>query len=621
MFNRLSRPYKESCATETIEKIRSILEPLDLVPNEVLNANPYPQIFSVRLELDETRGNFGVNGKGRSYEYSLASGYGEFLERMQNRLYGSFSSTMIRKLKERYGFYYTPDEKYLTSEELMQLPDEVLSDMIRYNGEGKRGFIDSYFNRLNIHDVPGIIAVPFYDTKNDREISLPINLLFRAVGSNGMAAGNTQAEAVFQAICELSERWGAAEIYFNQLTPPTIPAEYLRQFEDEYMIIENIEKSGKYKVTIKDFSANKRIPAVGVIIENLQSHKYKLNVGCDTAFQVALSRCLTEVYQGIENEENFDKGLLEIPKETQDYFKREDEAAFYKRYLGYTNFTKDGSGVFPKSLFGKEFDYSFDPEVFTEKESYEKEVRGIISNFHRNGYDVYIRDVSFMGFPSVFVYIPKISAMGRKNVPGSNVDSTFHIIELDKIEPMVFDFKNLSDTELRQIADTLGRFGPASRVYSLFSVTMKQKSPWGYLNVSFILTQIWYKLGDINKARSYFKQFLGNRKEKNEYYEILDKYLDLKVQGMNEKQITESILRDGFDQELVKTVVKDMANPGEIFKYTKFPKCPDCTHCKISEDCLTKTQLFISHKLYPIMKENKFDQTRLSSIVNGKSEL
>lgn len=304
----------------------------------------------------------------------------------------------------------------MSEEELRRLPDHVIEDIIRHTGENKNNFISSYFERLRLNHIPGAVSVPFYDTQNHREVFLPVNLLMLTIGSNGMAAGNTNAEAVFQALCELTERWAAAEIFYNQLTPPTVPKAFLKQFE-EYDIIENIEKSGKYNVTVKDFSANKGIPAVGVIIENQESGKYRLNVGSDTAFQVGFSRCLTEIFQGVEEEEEFENILVDIPKEVPGYFKSDNSDAMAERYRVFCNFTKNASGQYPPGLFGSRPDYPFDPSIFAAQTSYEKEVPAIIANFHKNGYNVYIRDLSFLGFPSVLVYIPEVSVLGRKMPP------------------------------------------------------------------------------------------------------------------------------------------------------------------------------------------------------------
>lgn len=612
MFEHINRPYKESSPEETIERLRNILGNLNLLPDQTFFANPYPQIYSVSLELSEGKGAFRANGKGRTKEYSLASAYAEFLERMQNGLYGIFSRTIMNLLKEEYGFYYSPDERHLTEDEFLRLPEQIITDVIHYTGENRTNFVSYYFERLRVNRVPGVVSVPFYDTKNKRETYLPLNLLLLTVGSNGMAAGNTTAEAVFQAVCELLERWGAAQVFYNQLTPPTIPVKFLEQFEQEYEIIKNIEKTGKYNVTVKDFSANKRIPSLGIIIENLETQSYRLNVGSDTCFQVALSRCLTEVYQGFEDDARFDQRLLPIPKEEAEYFVENDEHSFFQRSIVFSEFTKNNSGVFPKSLFATKPDYPFDPEVFTTQESYEKEVRFLISYLHRLGYNVYIRDVSFLGFPSVFVYIPEISPQGKKNAPLTTGNNAFNIIELDKNEAFLFNVMDCSDKELISIARTLNNFNGNASITDLLNVRLKQTSPWKQLNVSFLLTQIWYKLGMLEKARKTFCEFLNNLRDENIYYKIVYRYLQLKAEGNNEKKILKRIMEEVDDVTLVKQVDADLSDPNEIFQFIKLPSCPNCARCQLYEDCLTTRKIGISRILYPVMEQNIIDERDLS---------
>ena len=624
MFKYMKRPYKECSPGKTVERIKDILNGLDLLPEEKFHANPYPQIHSLRVLLDEDKGDFGTNGKGRNEAYALASAYAEFLERMQNGLYALYSKTIISELKKEYGFYYTPDEKYLKEQDILDLPEAIIKDIIKHLGKAKKNFIASYFDRLRISDIPGIVGVPFYDTKNDRKIYLPLNLLLLTVGSNGMAAGNSPAEAIFQAICELLERWGAAEVFYNRLTPPTIPGEFLKQFEEENKIINNIEKSGKYKVTVKDFSANKKIPSIGVMIENRETRKYKLDVGADSCFQVALSRCLTEIYQGIANEKMFDEILLDIPKEEEEYFKKDDDFSIYKRYIIFGDFTKDGSGVYPKSLFGSQPHYSFDPGVFTTGNSYEEEVHSLISNLHKNGHNVYIRDVSFLGFPSVFVYIPEISALGKKNVPANIKAKTFNIIELDKAEPLFLNFENCPDDDLRFIAKTFENLNVNASITDLFNVKLKRTSPWGKVEISFFLTLVWYKLGELEKARDSFDNFLKERKEKkdeNKYYEAAAKYFELKAGGCDEKKIFEKIVEEVDSEDIVKLVIDDLADPDRVFKFIRLPKCPRCSDCQLEEDCITKNQTALSRILYPAMNRNRIDQGRLARLIGKQAYL
>jgi YcaO-like protein with predicted kinase domain len=614
MFEITRRPYKSCSANETIKRIKSILQPLDLLPHETYHANPYPEIYSMRLELDNEKGCFGTNGKGRTEEYSCASGYAEFLERMQNGLYAIFPRTLIKTLHDEYHYYYSPDEGFLSEKDFYQLPKGIIADVVRQTGENKENFVSAYFDRVRANGSKGVVSVPFYDTMKKCEVHLPLNLLLLTVGSNGMAAGNTRAEAIFQAICELTERWGAAEVFYGQLTPPTIPDDYLKGLEEEYAIIKHIEKSGKYKLTVKDFSAGKSIPAVGLIVTRLETQQYRLNVGSDSSFQVALSRCLTEVYQGFKNENDFDARLLDMPREKLEFFENDDEDAMYHRYCVFGEFTKDNSGVFPPSLFGSEESYAFDPKTFTTTSSYESEVSRIIENFHKNSYNVYIRDAGFLGFPAVFVYIPEISALGRKNAPARTKTETFNIIELDKIEPLLFDLENCSPEDFRQIATTLESFDAGASVLGLLSINLAATSIWQNITVSFLTTQIWYRLGELQKARRAYKSFLETRKEENPYYDLAGKFLDLKIEGLSNTSIQKEMLRENNNKRLVEEVFADLSHPEDIFQHIKLPQCPRCESCRLNDDCLTTSRLSIAHKLYPIMKNHIIDQKSLSWI-------
>ncbi len=589
-----------------------LFKSLYLSIEENFNGNPYPEIYSTRLELEENKGEFGTNGKGRTREYASASGYAEFMERIQNHLFATFSRTMISELKEKHGFYYTPDEQYLKEKDFFEMPNEIVKDLIKYNGKNKEQFIKLYFQRLSKNGTEGIAAVPFYDTKNKTMINLPINLLMVSVGSNGMAAGNTVEEAVFQGICELMERWGAAEIFYNQITPPTVQDEFLKQFTEEYEIIKNIQINGKYKVIVKDFSANKKIPSVGIIIINKKDSRYRLNVGSDTCFQVALSRCLTEIYQGIENEKRFDSLLLNIPKENPDYFTKNDENAMHDRYAEFQNFIMNGSGCFPVSLFKDHADYPFDSTVFTIKENYKKEVQSMVVNLNNNGFNVYIRDNSYLGFPSVMIYIPEISTLGRKNVTTSIEDNKFNSIELDKIENLFFNIENCSEQQLIKIETVLSNFDYKSALTNLFNIELKKDSVYNQINNAFLLTQLRYRIGNYEKAMDALKLFRESRKKDEIYYEIVNEYLKLKNEKFNSQAIYIKILKKGFDKKVVEQVCEDLLDPKTVLKYVPLPKCPKCNTCGLQKDCITKSKINISHRLYNEMKNNVIDQSSLS---------
>jgi ribosomal protein S12 methylthiotransferase accessory factor len=605
MFNTLDRPYKEQSAKQTIATIQQILHQYDLIPTEVYQNNPYPDIYSTSIALPQEKGGYRTNGKGRSQEFSLASAYAEYIERMQNLLFASFSRTIANILKKEFGYFYFPDESCLSRSAFENLPHDILDDFVRYSGQGREEYLAAYFDRIVANGMPGVVATPFYDTLNQRQKFLPLNLLLITVGSNGMAAGNTQAEAIFQALCELMERWAAALIYYGQLTPPTVPNEFISLFAEEADIIKEIEKEGRYQVTVKDFSAGKRIPSVGMIIKNLKNGCYRLNVGSDTSFQVALSRCLTEIFQGFGDNDQFDERLINIPESVPDYFLQESKEALNRRFHVFTQFTKDNSGVFPPALFGDEPSYTFDPGVFSPLSSYEEEVRHLVRFFHKNGRNVFIRDVSFLGFPSVFVYVPEVSAQGRKSAPSIEDPGRFRVVDLDTIENHFFNLAYCSADVLSEIAEKLSSFESSAPIFQLFNIDLEVNSPWSQVTVAFVLTQIYYRLGEFNNALAHFNAFCDSRKEIEPYYKIVKYLLKFRAHGMGmrqaERQLMNIATKKDVDPSIVKQVVKDMSEPYLIQNFTPFPRCPYCSDCLLSESCQTQHKLSIARTVYSNM--------------------
>lgn len=602
MFETLLRPYKELNPGETIARVREILRSRGLEPHPDFEGHPFPDLYSVSISLDPEHGSFRSNGKGRSSEFSLASAYAEFIERLQNGLYLTASRQMGSALKRDFGFFYWPDERMMTREEFNCLPLEIRSDMIRYRGEAMDQFVNAYFDRLDARGAAGLVAVPFYSTREHRQVYLPLNMLLLCAGSNGMASGNTLEEATFQALCELMERWGAAEVFFKQLTPPDIPHDFLKRFVEEYRIIESIQASGRFRVRVKDLSAGRRIPAIGVLIENADGSRYRLNAGCDTCLQVALSRCLTEVFQGFADEDVIEKSLLETPREQAGMFRDDDEGSRFARFAAFAQFTKDNTGIFPLSLFGSEPSYAFDATVWSQQASYAAEVRALTAYFHGQGFDVYIRNVTYLGFPAVLVYVPEVSALGRKEA-GVKLGQTFDIVEWDKVEEKASRLSELSNEELEEVARALGMLPPYLTLTQVMSVKLRDGSPWAKLSVGFVLAQIWCKLGRWKEASTAFEMYLGKAGDLPDYYKVLRRYLMLRSEGRSADEARNE-LDSAMPGEAVEQVCGDLADPTRVFEHVCLPACPGCTECRLQPECLTKGQLVVARKLYPAMRES-----------------
>ncbi|MGN0237140.1 MAG: YcaO-like family protein [Lepagella sp.] len=585
----MARVYKESLPLATISKIRNILSDLSIFTYESVWCNPYSNIYSTRVECDVTDGGFGTNGKGRDRQYTLASAYAEFIERLQNGyisgVYG-FNRFFLKQIKQKVGFYYYPDEKIISELEFRNLPEAYLNDLFSKQDNNERdNQISAYFNRVRKNGEDGVVAVPFYSPTLDKIVYLPYNLTLTLTGSNGMAAGNSAAEGVFQALCEIIERYAASQVFYNRLTPPTISTNFLARFPEELSIIKDIESSG-YIVNVLDFSAGLNLPAVGVIVYNSNKTLYKLNVGAETSFKIALSRALTEVHQGLKNKKEFDERMMSVPEKEYDYFLEDNEQSRLLRSIQIRKFIIDGSGAFPKSLFQSISSYSFNENIFGVADSYADEVNRLVNLFSKLGFDVFIRDVSFLGFPSYYVFVPNVSIFGRKTYEdASNTMTLIDTIEQDAIEDLFFP-----TTEFIHNKDIIFKLGNAiapNREETFKNVMMQEilklkfdnHHYWSQIPVSYFLTLFCFAIGEYCNAIKYMKLFMEETGNSNdEYYlEILSYF---------------SLLRNGdtgkIQTEISSEILQEFSNTQTLFSNILLPNCPNCDDCLLKDNCQTK---------------------------------
>jgi YcaO-like protein with predicted kinase domain len=601
----MKRVYKEDTPESTITRIRNILARMSTIPYESSWNNPYKGIYSLRLQTFDSEGSFGTNGKGRSQIFALASAYAEFIERIQNGYITGVNSVnrfFLKKIKEANGFYFFPDEKILSKEEFLSLPLGYLKDIFQDKSKNTiTEGIDIYFCRLKENGFDGPIAVPFYDCKNKSIIYFPLNLTLTLSGSNGMAAGNSCAEGIFQGLCELIERNAAATVYYNQLTPPTIPEIFLKAHKKEFEIIEEIKSNG-FSVIVKDFSCGKSFPAIGVLIIDEENKKYRLDIGCDTEFSVALSRALTEIHQGIPNKEAFQKVLLPIPFEEHDYFLNNTEEDLMKRALQLQKFTINASGAFPKSLFEQNKSYPFNPDVFSPQENYTKEVQYLIKTFLNSNQTVYIRDVSFLGFPSFYIYIPEVSLIGKKEaLDHGHKNIAFHsYIEQDKIEELFFPFSSFVQ-DRSKIQKFLSIIIPdnsedikGARMCDVLRLDFKDESYWATIPVTYFVTLCYFILQNYASAKNYLSLFIEETNNLNQkYYLDVMRYFNLLSEGRGDDYILEQIPEE---------IVNNFSSPKVLFSQIDIPNCPNCENCDLSEDCLTKNRIETAGKIAQEMK-------------------
>lgn len=570
------RPYKIVTPAETIRKIRNILSGLDMFVYEKSWFHPYDHLYSVRVELDNKLLAAGANGKGMSREYALAAAYAEFMERLQNSmLFVNFRQRNQANLKKEAGFHVYPDETFLSKDSFLNLKKEILDDILAY---GSYGRLEDYFNSIREKEDSRILAIPFYSPGKKEPVYIPYHFVNSLVGSNGMCAGNTPAEALYQGLCEIIERYCAREIFFRELTPPDVPELYLRQFEKEYAVIRDIQEDGKYKITVKDFSAGKKLPSVGLIIYNTYDNTYKLSNAADFSFQVALSRCLTEIYQGIGDEKRFDETMLPIAGDQSVDAKKEIKDDDRHQANMFLKYCYDGGGRFPPSLFKEKSDYKFDAATFTMLDSYEDEVDKCLDTFRGIGAEVYIRDVSFLGFPSYHIYLPEISPSCGKRLPGNH--GRFFDEHTQYFHELIFRFHECSNAELEKALEFLQQQAPSETLPKTLFLDIYPMNFWENVPVSLlaniIKSRLGYRISTNGKVDERFE---------NDFYFCTNDLL---------KNRTEN-LREDYDQSTI-----DIA--ADVVNGSYFPRCPECGSCRLRPDCITHEKIRVSKKMYARMK-------------------
>ena len=609
------KPYKESTPKNTVIRIQKILQDINQLVYPTVWGNPYNEIFSTRVEAIENDGGFGTNGKGRNQEFCLASAYAEYIERVQNLMFigsNGINEPMLLKSFKETGVFYYPDEKNINKEDFKKLPPIILDDFFPIEKNVQIKMVDEVYKTLESSSRNELIGIPFFNVKEKKITYIPYSFLYTITGSNGMASGNTLPEATFQAFCEIYERYASSLVYYENLVPPTITDDYLQKYPQEYSIIQEIKKSG-FEVIVKDFSCGKNLPVLGLIIIDHKNEKYRLNTGCDTNFQVALSRVLTEIFQGVRDLDSFQQFLIPFPSiaSTPYFYDENSENAKGEKEKNLKFFFRNGTGIFPQTLFEKNHSYSFDPNnTFITKSSYEEEVKYLINLAQKNNMEVFIRDVSFLGFPSVYIYIPKISIIGKKDFTYRDEKAYERLVVFSELENLLYPFEEFINNEekIKKFVDHLEQLELSKvkefKAKDLFRLNFKKNSKWSNLPLNFFLVLINSICGNYSKAYENMNEFVSDYQQQNHpYYQNVLKYLEGKIKNSSESFTISS------------QVIEDFSTAENLFKAIHYPLCPNCDKCALTEQCLTKVIIEKFNIIKIKSKETLINQNKFASYI------
>ncbi len=413
---------KEAKPEQTVNRIKALLSDMGIKLSEEIISSEYQKLYtpsSLKVFLHFNK-ECSTNGKGSCFINAKASAYAEFMERLQSQFLIPFNNSQ---------YIYSPDEKIIDENILSEnLINKYIKDkelLLNMNLLANSIVDDDLSNNHKS------VLVPFYSYKDNNVINLPIFIISLIQGSTGISAGNTIEEALVQGLSEICERFAQTKIINENLSIPNIPQEKYMKYKKIKGMIKIFEEYD-YSVLVKDASLEKDIPVICTVISDKKSQTVSIKFGAHPSLPIAIERCLTEFAQG----QDITSLNRKIPFETFVseqgllYTIEENNLNFLNEKIQKCNIFIEDCDYIQNQFFERKPDFAQSNNAWIENETNinnKQLLKFLLGNIKKITDEIYIRDVSFLGFPSVIISIPEMSF-----VTGKNKELVKYRIELQK---------------------------------------------------------------------------------------------------------------------------------------------------------------------------------------------
>lgn len=574
---------KEANPIKTIQKAENILLDLGMLTTSTW-FSPTENLYSVHLKVVGT--SIYTNGKGSSEEFALASAYGEMMERIQNLVSYRFS---------HYLDYYTSNLPYkIDKKERMTTTVDELDTQKKYfnmvlSKEAYAKCIDAWNHLFNGRPVLNATFVNIFDTSDI--INLPELVYDVYYGSNGMASGNTYAEAFVQGMSEICERYAIRRIIKEKLTPPDITEEVLSKYPAIQKLVQSIEEqNNSIRIRIKDINLGIGLPVFAAIYIDSSSQKYFANFGCHPNVAVGVERCITELYQGQSN--------VKVNNATSINQEYQNETANMQSIF------VTGEGVYPIEFFGKNASYKklvFENLAFESNMDMCKFYLNLVSKLN---YKIYYQDVGFLGFPAISLLIPGMS----EAIFDQNDADVICILEHDT--HFLENYQSLYSLNTDELIKMI-EFIKCKQIDASISVNdilkVPVREPHNHFNditLDLFLAMLYIRLSNYKEAKKYLDRFIKYMKSDNadtfsiEYNTLISAILSCKTYNLNDDEITD-LLSEHFPSQDVRSCISDI-RPENVFDGLPQCICPNCNACEYENFCNFKRDNDFANKLLQI---------------------
>ena len=398
--------YKDATPQDTLAYISEILSDIGIEFCEHWFEESSIGTHSLRVTVKGT--GIGTNGKGVTREFAKASAYAEFLERYQNQL---FDLSCIYA-DTSYGFRHFEDERIMNAFEVAELDNTFMRNFYKARGLSQDASLIEKVSVLRTSDKteeyifgePSKREVcPFYNITKKRIEYLPFVLGVLHYGSNGMCAGNSPEEAMVQGLSEILERYVQKLAIKNKLCFPDVPDEVIANYPSIEKIYKKLKAVKGYYVAMKDCSMGGRFPVAALLVSEENSGLFGIKFGSHPDFGIAMERTLTEASQGLDVSQFASGNIVDFNNADVD-----DVINIYNSF-------KYGTAQYPYQFLGTKPDFEYAPLPDTSQMTNKEILDGMIGLIESEGFEVWARDVSHLGFPSYCMLVPGMSELFELN--------------------------------------------------------------------------------------------------------------------------------------------------------------------------------------------------------------
>lgn len=413
---------KNSPVEQSILKMQNILKDVGCEATFSQEKHPLKNCFSVNLASIEAPNHIYSNGKGVISDASIASAYGEYIERLQTNNF--------------FIDFHLPNRKYYPDEVAFDFGGNYLNPELKkiYSANGE--LEDKDLVDFNSDYMDKIVALPFIKQSSKETTYIPINILSNLFVSNGLATGNTANEAKVQALSEIFERYVKIKIIKEGLALPKFPDDVIKSFPKVYEDIQALRELG-YKVEVFDASLGGVFPVTAISFINPKNSTLFVSFGSHPILEVSLERTMTELMQGrdLNNLDSFEIPTFDMEL-VSDYFNI--EAHFID---------SNGKMGFPFLSSKKSFEYS--AWKYTGNGS-EDEYAFLLDILKSENKEMYLREYTYLDFYSCQMIVPNFSEVYPLDDMVYNNKNNGKLIR-----DMVLNFEKYDENEILDAIDSL----------------------------------------------------------------------------------------------------------------------------------------------------------------------